>query len=89
MKNIFNQKRDLKLIDCEKKIEEFDNKKPEFIFIIANHDLDSTILNRELKDLTHITFDLKFSVSNFMGYGLFMGNIYTYEDFMKKFEDKI
>ena len=87
MKKVFNQKQALKLIDNQKHIEQFNDLKPEYIFVFANHDPDSRKLYDELQEVKAIANDLpfvlKFATSNFMGYGLYTQNIYGLDDFMK------
>ena len=93
MKQVFNQKKALGLIDNQKHIEQFSDRKPEYIFVFANHDPDSKILYDELQKVKVIAgelpFDLKFATSNFMGYGLYKQNIYDLNDFMKLFRKQI
>jgi len=91
MKNVFNQMRRLKLINNQKDIVQFSNDKPEYIFILTNHDPASSILKRELNGLSvnYPNLELKFAVSNFMGYGLYKQNIYGLKDFMVRFKDQI
>jgi len=91
MKNVFNQMRRLKLINNQKDIAQFNNDKPEYIFILANHDPASSVLKRELDGLPtdYPNLKLKFAVSNFMGYGLYKQNIYGLRDFLVRFREQI
>lgn len=91
MRMVFNQMLDLRLIRNQKPIVDFNNKKPEFIIILANHDPDSSLLRKELMTLEKFykNMDLKFAVSNFMGYGLYKENMYTLKDFLKRFDNQI
>ena len=93
MKQVFNQKKELGLIDNEKKIEKFSDRKLEYIFVFANHDPDSKILYNELQKVQMLAgalpFELKFATSNFMGYGLYKQNIYSLDDFLKIFHKQI
>lgn len=93
MRYIFNQKLELGLIDNQKPIECFDDKNPDVILILANHDPDSAILFHELMKIENmkasLPFALKFAVSNFMGYGLYDQNIYGLDEFTKKFSNQI
>lgn len=91
MKNVFNQMRRLKLINNQKDIAQFNKDKPEYIFILANHDPASSVLKRELKDLPadYPNLELKFAVSNFMGYGLYRQNIYDLKSFLIRFREQI
>lgn len=93
MVGVFNQMHDLGLISVKKKITAFGQRKPEFIFLLANHDPDSSILRNELcniKDsLSGLPFDLRFVVSNFMGYGLYRQNVYDIETFLSRFRNQV
>ncbi len=94
MKIVFNQMRELGLMNVGKGIGSFDNQKPEFILIMANHDPDSKILRRELDSIKgeaieSLPFSLKFAVSNFMGYGLYGQNMYGLAAFQDRFKDQI
>ena len=94
MITVFKQKTKLGLIDNKKHIAKFSDAKPEFIFILANHDPDSSILGKELKNIStknqaELPFDIKFAVSNFMGYGLYKQNIYNLQEFQQRFAKQI
>jgi len=91
MKNVFNQMRRLKLINNQKDIAQLVDKKPEYIFILANHDPASSVLRRELDGLpiNYPNLELKFAVSNFMGYGLYAQNIYGLNDFISRFKEQV
>ena len=90
MKIIFNQKIKLGLIMNQNYIESFASEKPEFAFIFANHDPESSVLKRELEKIVlSDKFDLKFAVSNFMGSGLYAQNMYDLEKFKNKFNEQI
>lgn len=98
MISVFKQKLDLGLITNQKYISSFDKGKPEFIFLIANHDPDSKILIRELNLLinnSRILTDfakygtLRFSAANFHGYGLYQQNVYSLSTFLTRFQKQI
>lgn len=93
MKIVFNQKQELGLIDNQNKIVSFSDRKPEYIFVLANHDPDSKILYEELRQVAamnnNLPFDLKFAAANFMGYGLYKQNLYELNEFMKIFSKQI
>lgn len=68
MKGLFKQKHSFGLINNIKTIDSFNNKKPELIIILANHDPDKSKLRNILKSLPQSSVvDIKFAVSNFMG----------------------
>ena len=93
MKHCFNQKIELGLIpDLSHKAENFKQEKIDFIFILINHDPSSSILRKELDKIDEKDYpnlNIKFAVSNFAGYALFKENIYSLEEFKKKFEKNI
>lgn len=90
MSNVFNQKLELDLINNQNRIKSFNDSKPEYILVLANHDPASSILRTELETLPpcpHI--DLRFAASTFMGYGLYDQSIYTLDAFLSRFEAQI
>ena len=90
MVGVFNQKHELGLINCRHTLKSFSDEKPEFIFIFANHDPESTILKSETDDLPSCpAIDLKFAASNFMGGGLYNQQIYDLEGFKKRFSNSL
>jgi len=90
MKVVFNQKQDLGLINNKKAIESFSDDKPEYILALVNHDPAAKNLRKILNNLPPCPYaELKFAVSNFMGYGLYDQSIYTLDEFRKRFRDQI
>ena len=90
MKRVFNQKLELGLIRNQKPIGSFDDDKPEYILVLANHDPGSSILKAELQSLPACpNLKLRFAVSSFMGYGLYNQNIFGLDVFLKRFSDQI
>lgn len=67
------------------------NEKPEWILLLANHNPKSSILRKELtwlenkSEKENFPFEIKISVSNFMGYGLYEDCIFPLSEFLKKF----
>ena len=92
MINLFEQKRNLGLIPCLDKtnnaniIPTFDDNL-QFAFLLANHDPASELLIKEMDLLKQI--DIKFIVSNFMGYGIYHQSVYDYEQFRQRFMRQI
>jgi hypothetical protein len=87
--NVFKQLRELGLIQLnenENIIEKLSNDLPEFIFLLANHDHESTILKGELLLINSLptNVELKFATANFMGYGLWEKNIIDLNEFKNK-----
>lgn len=92
MKKVFNQKRELGLIVKTNTIESISAVNPELIFILANHDPESKVLLKELKQIDvkkHKNIAIKFAVSNFMGYGLYEQNIHQLDIFLSRFKEQI
>lgn len=76
MSNVFAQKCQLGLVDWLKEHQyevTISPDKPEAIFIFANHDLDSTILQNEIKkmNLSNYSFPILYANASYMGYGLY------------------
>ncbi len=92
MLGLLKQKRELGLIPCLSKdsnnheVCEFDNS-VELMFLIANHDPESSILQTELHGL--VNQKVKFITSNFMGYGLYNQNIFDLNQFSTRFHKQI
>lgn len=63
------------------------NSRPTFIFLLANCNPNSTILNEVLNELDDyvksLPFDVRFFVSNFAGYGFYEKTMLTIEEFRK------
>lgn len=92
MINLFKQKRELGLIPRLAKdmnsnsVEQFSDE-IELLFLLANHDPESSKLNQILPNQT--LANVSFFVSNFMGYGLYNHCLYKSEIFKNKFKDQI
>ena len=75
MSRVFNQKRELGLIPtCKHDLESFSDEPPILLLVLANHDPDSEILDRELRAAAGTvasSFELQIAQANFFGYGLF------------------
>ena len=56
----------------------------EIIFLLANHDPDSTILKRIVSSINpdDYKFTIKFSLASMMGYGLYDDNMMTLEELL-------
>jgi hypothetical protein len=92
MLNVFRQKRQLGLIPClsgdgnlnvvTQFADEF-----EMMFLIANHDPASSILQTELNSLEN--HSIKFITSNFTGFGLYKENVFDYYEFIQRFKSQL
>lgn len=94
MLGVFRQKRELGVIPClsgigktnSNAVIQFANE-IDMIFLIVNHDPESRILKTELTGL-HIQ-NSKFVTSNFMGYGLYVENVFDYLSFDQRYKSQI
>lgn len=94
----FKQLDDLKLIKYNHGVHETEVKldrteeKPEYIFLLANHNPRSEKLSNILRSEEFIgysnsdIFDLKFFISSDAGYGMHMKNMVTYKEYLKRLE---
>ncbi len=101
MLKLFQQKRDLCLIaglkDNNNEVKSF-SREIDCIFLIANHDPGKSGLkgiinklsqeNQKMK-IENPGVEIKFAVSNFMGYGLFKQNVIPLENFQELYKDQI
>ncbi len=72
MLKVFNQKQELGLITCKKRLLSFSEEPPLLILLLANHDPDSTLLRTQLQALPPSPHaQIHIAISTFMGYGLF------------------
>jgi hypothetical protein len=99
MESQFNQLDTLGLLNFNKgtsnaKVQLNPNDKPEVIFILANHNPRSSILNKIIQDpkiekyAQSELFDLRFYVASFAGYGLHTDSMHTLIEFRKMCEVK-
>jgi len=92
--SILKQKRDLGLFrgmqHNKNEVINLDINKPDFVLLLAAHNPRSIILSNVLKNLPDMKHtNLKFSVANFMGYGLYTDCIYSLDEFQKIFSKQI
>jgi len=92
--SILKQKRDLGLFrgmqHNKNEVIDLDINKPDFVLLLAAHNPRSIILSNVLKNLPDIKYtNLKFSVANFMGYGLYTDCIYSLDEFQEIFSKQI
>jgi hypothetical protein len=72
MVGIFNQKRKLGLMNCNKDLEAFSDELPMLLLALVNHDPDSSRLRDSLETLPPSPHaEIYLATSCFMGYGLF------------------
>jgi hypothetical protein len=95
IRKLFQQKRELGLISGLKgntnEIKYF-AREIDCIFLLANHDPGKSKLDEIIRNLEQITIpdvEIKFCVSNFMGYGLYKENVINLAEFREKYEQQI
>lgn len=72
MVRVFNQKRELGLLDCDKDLTGFSDERPMLLLLLANHDPDSGKLRRALAELPRSELvDVYVAAASLMGYGLY------------------
>lgn len=91
---ILNQKRELGFFrgikHNQNEIIDLDIEKPDFVLLLAAHNPRSIILSNVLNNLPNMkNTNLKFSVANFMGYGLYSECIYSLAEFQAIFNKQI
>lgn len=92
MLRVFSQKYELGLVQVKKAFRSFSDRKPEFILVLANHDPGLGKLRGELEALEvsgDFPVDVRVAVANFLGYGLFEGNVFSLEEFRERFAGRI
>jgi len=78
MLRVFNQKRELGLLDCGKDMAGFSDESPVLLLILVNHDPDKSRLGELLRTLPESPHaELRFAAASFMGYGLFDPVVHT------------
>lgn len=92
--SILKQKRDLGLFrgmqHNKNEVIDLDINKPDFVLLLAAHNPRSIKLSNVLKNLPDMKHtNLKFSVANFMGYGLYTDCIYSLDEFQEIFSKQI
>ena len=87
MVEVFNQKRQLGLIDCDKNLQSFGNR-PHVLLVLANHDPGSSRLNTELSGLRQdLTRSCDIATASFMGYGLYDQGVHSLDRARDRFRD--
>ena len=90
MVGIFNQKRDLGLIDCGKDLSSFSNESPILLLVFANHDPGKSKLYELLRSLPESPHaELYVATASFMGYGLYEQGVHKIDEAWHRFVDYI
>lgn len=72
MIHVFNQKRRLGLLNCDKDLARFSDEKPLLLLVFADHDPDKRKLGEVLDDLPNSPHaEVRIATAPLMGYGLF------------------
>ena len=72
MVRVFNQKWELGLINCGKKLQSFSRDRPLILLIFANHDPQKSTLFKLLRSLpVSLHVDVGIATASFLGYGLY------------------
>lgn len=88
MVRVFNQKLELKLIDCGKELQSFSDERPLLILAMANHDPQKTALAKLLGTLpTSPNVDLRVATASFLGYGLYDQGMHTVRTVQRRLKD--
>ena len=81
MVKVFQQKRRLGLMDCGKDLASFSDEKPIIMFVLANHDPDSSTLRDMLEKLPESpNAELRIVTSSLVGYGLYDQGVHTVDE---------
>jgi hypothetical protein len=87
---VFNQKRELELINCEKDLGGFSNEKPQLLLVLVNHDPGKSKLRKLLQTLPPSPHaDVCIATACLLGYGLFDPAVLPLEKAMARFETYI
>jgi hypothetical protein len=87
MLRVFNQKRALGLIDCEKDLVGFSDEPPVLLLVLVNHDPDKSRLRELLRTLPPSPHaELRIATGSLLGYGLYDPAILGLKDAFARFE---
>jgi hypothetical protein len=87
MLRVFNQKRALGLIDCEKDLTGFSDEPPMLLLVLVNHDPDKSRLRELLRTLPPSPHaELRIATGSLLGYGLYDPAILTIDEALARFD---
>jgi hypothetical protein len=90
MVQVFNQKRALGFLECEKDLLGFSDEKPLLLLLLVNHDPDKSRLRELLQTLPPSPHaDLRIASACFMGYGLYDPAILTVDQALQRLGNRI
>ena len=90
MVRVFNQKRELGLIDCGKNLESFSDEPPILLLMFANHDPQKSDLSKKLRSLpatAHV--DIRVATASFLGYGLYERCVHPVQTLLDRFGEYV
>ena len=88
MVGVFNQKRELGFIDCDKDLGSFSDKPPILLLVFANHDPGVPKLDELLRCCPQSPHaELCVATASFMGYGLYDQGIHRIDEARRRFAD--
>lgn len=86
MVHVFNQKRELGLLDCGNRLEGFSDERPLFLLMLANHDPQKPALSKLLTSLPaspHV--EVRIATASFFGHGLFDQGVHPVQTVLERF----
>jgi hypothetical protein len=90
MVGVFNQKRALGFIDCEKDLKGFSDERPLLLLVLVNHDPAKSRLRELLRSLPPSPHaELRIATGSLLGYGLYDPAILTLEQAFLRFGECI
>ena len=90
MVRVFNQKRELRLVNCGKELASFSSERPLLLLVFANHDPQKSALSRLLRSLPaspHV--EIRVATASFLGYGLYEQCVHPVETVLDRFGDYV
>lgn len=90
MVHVFNQKRELGLLDCGNRLQSFSGEKPIFLLMLVNHDPQKSALSRLLGSLPaspHV--DVRIATASFLGYGLYEQCVHPVQTVLERFGEYV
>lgn len=86
MVRVFNQKLELQLIDCGKKLRDFADQRPILLLALANHDPQKPALSKLLDTLpSSPNIEVRIATASFLGYGLYDQGMYSVQTALSRF----
>lgn len=87
MLRVFNQKRALGLVDCEKDLIAFSEEAPVLLLVLVNHDPDKSRLRELLRALPPSPHaQIRIATGSLLGYGLYEPAILAIDEALARFE---